>query len=163
MKMRWSSAIPVLSVCTALSFSGNRGLAQSTAASHATDFTSVEFYAPPNQTQMKSRLSGAEAQPEPGGLLIIKQLKLETFNTNGNPQAVVKAPECIYDTMNDTANSAGHLQLENGDGKIRIEGDGFLWRQEDSFLTISNRVRTVIESGPGAPKPAGKDGLKKTN
>ena len=38
------------------------------------------------QQQMKSRLSGAEAQPEPGGLLVIKQLKLETFNPNGKPE-----------------------------------------------------------------------------
>jgi hypothetical protein len=38
---------------------------------------------------MKSRLSGASAQPEPGGLLVIQQLKLEMFNTNGSPQAVV--------------------------------------------------------------------------
>jgi hypothetical protein len=97
---------------------------------------------------MKSRLSGAEAQPEPDGLLVIKQFKLETFTTNGNPQVVVEAPECIYDTLQNTANSAGHLQLQNGDGKIRVEGDGFLWRRKDSFLTISNHVHIVIETGP---------------
>ena len=27
-----------------------------------------------------------------------------------------------------------------------VEGEGFLWRQSDSFLTISNNVRTVIEN-----------------
>jgi hypothetical protein len=96
---------------------------------------------------MKSRLSGAEAQPLPGGLLVIKLFKLETFNTNGSPQVVVEAPECVYDTANNTANSPGHLQLRSSDGKIRTEGDGFLWRQDDSFLTISNHVRTVIETG----------------
>ena len=93
-------------------------------------------------------MSGAEAQPLPGGILIIKQLKLETFHTNGTPQAVVEAPECIYDTVNDTANSAGHLHLQNGDGTLRTDGDGFLWRQEDSSLTISNHVHTVIVTGP---------------
>ena len=112
------------------------------------NFASVEYYTAPNPTQMKTRLSGAEAQPLPDGLLVIKQLKLETFNTNGNPQAVIEAPECVYDTQSNTANSAGHLQLQSGDGKIRTEGDGFLWRQDDSFLTISNHVHTVIETGP---------------
>jgi len=146
--MKWSSTILVMLATTALFFPGVRGGAQPTAMSHATDFTSVEYYAPPNQTQMKSRLSGAEAQPQAGGLLIIKQLKLETFGTNGHPQAVVEAPECVYDTLHYTASSAGHLRLQNGDGKIRVEGDGFLWRQDDSFLTISNRVRTVIENAP---------------
>jgi hypothetical protein len=148
MKMKWSSAILVLSVLTALFFSGARGLAQPSPASHARDFTSVEYFAPPLQRQMKSRLSGAEAQPLPGGLLVITQLKLETFTTNGSPQAIVEAPECVYDTQHNTANSAGHLRLRSGDGKIRTEGDGFLWRQDDSFLTISNHVHTVIETGP---------------
>ncbi len=113
---------------------------------HASDFTSVEYYPAPNQTQIKTRLSGSEAQPEAGGLLVVKQLKLESFSTNGNPQAMVEAPECIYDTLHNTANSAGHLELRSGDGRIRTEGDGFLWRQNDSFLTISNHVRTVIEN-----------------
>ncbi len=111
-------------------------------------FTSVEYFGEPDPTQMKSRLSGAEAQPLPGGLLVIEQLKLETFNTNGSPQVIVRAPECVYDTLHDTANSAGHLELESGDGRIRTEGDGFLWREDDSFLTISNHVHTVIETGP---------------
>jgi hypothetical protein len=148
MKMKWSSAIPVLCVFAALFLPGARGLGQPAIASHARGFTSVEYYPVPLQQQMKSRLSGAEAQPEPGGLLVIKQLKLETFNTNGSPQAVVEAPECVYDAQHYTANSAGHLQLQNGDGRIRTEGDGFLWRQEDSFLTISNHVHTMIETGP---------------
>jgi len=135
-----------ISILLFISISNNR--AQPAVASHARGFTSVEYYPVPLQQQMKSRLSGAEAQPEPGGLLVIKQLKLETFNTNGSPQAVVEAPECIYDAQHYTASSAGHLQLQNGDGKIRTEGDGFLWRQEDSFLTISNHVHTMIETGP---------------
>jgi len=147
MKMKWTSAIPVLSVVAAVLICDARGLAQPGVTSHARGFSSVEYYPVPLQQQMKSRLSGAEAQPEPGGLLVIKQLKLELFNTNGAPQAVVQAPECVYDTQNYTATSAGHLQLQSGDGKIRTEGDGFLWRQEDSFLTISNHVHTVIENG----------------
>ena len=64
----------------------------------------------------------------------------------------MEAPECIYDTSRGMANSAGHLQLRSGDGKVRTEGDGFLWRQDDSFLTISNNVRTAIENSP-AIKP----------
>jgi hypothetical protein len=37
--------------------------------------------------------------------------------------------------------------LQNGDGKFVVEGEGFLWRQTNSFLTISNNVRTRIENG----------------
>ena len=119
---------------------------QPSVVQHATDFTSVEYFEPPNQQQMKSRLSGAEAQPQAGGLLVIKQFKLETFNVNGKPELIVSAPECVYDTFNRVANSPRHLQLQAGDGKFHVEGDGFLWRQNDSFLTISNHVHTVIRN-----------------
>jgi hypothetical protein len=121
--------------------------AQQNGFQHANDFTSTEYYGPTNQQQIKSILSGAEALPQPGGLLIIKQLKLRTFYPDGKPEIIVTAPECLYNTMSGTASSAGPLQLQTGDGKFRVEGEGFLWRQSDSFLTISNNVRTVIENG----------------
>jgi hypothetical protein len=114
---------------------------------HANHFTTTEYFEPPHQQQIKSILSGAEALPRPGGLLIIKQLKLEMFNPDGRLEWVVIAPECVYDTFKGVANSPGHLQVQTGDGKFRVEGDGFLWRQSDSFLTISNNVRTVVENG----------------
>lgn len=97
---------------------------------------------------MRSRLSGAEAQPLPGGLLVIKQLKLEIFRPDGEPEIVVNAPACVYNQLNGTASSPGRLEVQTGDGKTRVEGEGFLWRQSDSFLTISNDVRTVIKLGP---------------
>ena len=121
--------------------------AQPNDVQHASDFTSVEYYGPTNQQQIKSILSGAEALPQPGGLLIIKQLKLEMFNPDGKLEWVVNAPECVYDMLKGVANSPGHLQVRTGDGKFRVEGEGFLWRQSDPFLTISNNVHTVVENG----------------
>jgi hypothetical protein len=123
--------------------------AQSNLVGHANDFSSVEYYPAPNQQQIKSRLSGAEAQPLTGGLLAIKELKLETFGADGKSEIVVIAPECLYDQLGGTASSAGRLQVQYQEGKIRVEGEGFLWRQNDSFLTISNRISTVLEFGAG--------------
>ena len=121
--------------------------AQQNGLQHANNFTSTEYYGPTNQQQIKSILSGAEALPQPGGLLIIKQLKLEMFSPDGRLEWVVNAPECVYDTFKGVANSPGHLQVRTGDGKIRTDGDGFLWRQSEQKLTISNNVCSVIESG----------------
>jgi hypothetical protein len=146
MKTRLNSAVLVLSVILASGFFAGVIHAQQNGAGHASDFASVEYFGAPHQQQMKSRLSGAEAQPLAGGLLVIKQLKLETFNTNGSPATVVEAPECVYDTLKGEASSPGHLQLRTFDGIFRVEGDGFLWRQGDHLLTISNQVRTVIEN-----------------
>jgi hypothetical protein len=136
----------VLSILFFVSAANSR--AQPSALSSASSFTSVEYFDAPNQRQVKTRLSGAEAHPLPGGLLEVKQLKLESFATNGRPQVIITAPNCVYDQMNELAASPGHLQLRSGDGKFRLEGDGFLWRQADSFLTISNNVQTVIETAP---------------
>ena len=140
-----SLVIPFLTVGGLLFIAIPNGPAQPSGVRRASNFTSVEYFEPPHQLQMRSRLSGAEAQPQAGGLLVIRQLKLETFNQDGKPEIVVTAPECVYDTFNHMANSPGHLQLQTGDGKIHIEGDGFLRRQNDSCLTISNNVRTIIE------------------
>ncbi len=136
----WLAAGAVLSLAVVL---GVR--AQQTG--HATDFTTTEYYEPPHQQRVKYILSGAEALPQPGGLLIIKQFKLQTFDLEGRVERVVTAPECIYDTLGGTARSGGPLQLRNGDGTFRVEGEGFLWRQTNYFLTISNNVRTRIEAG----------------
>ncbi len=112
---------------------------------HATDFTSEQYFEAPNEQLVKLRLSGASAEPLPGGLLEVKQLKIENFNTNRTLRAVVRAPQCTFAPLDGVASSAGHLELQSGDGKFRVEGDGFLWQQNESSLVISNRVRTVIE------------------
>ena len=121
-------------------------------AGSATDFSSVEYYQAPHQQQIKSRMSGAEAQPLEGGLLLIKQLKLEAFEEDGKLQFVITAPECVYDPVKGLATSPGELHMHTGDGQLRIDGVGFLWRQSDSLLTISNQVQTVIEHAAAIPR-----------
>ena len=130
----------------ALGFSLPPSARSKTRTGHASDFTSVEYFEPPHQQLMKSRLSGAEAQPQAGGLLVIKQLKLETFDTNGMPGMIVKAPQCVYDTMHGVASSPGHLQLETADGKFPRRGRRFFVAASESILYISNNVQTVIET-----------------
>ena len=111
----------------------------------ATDFTSEQYFEAPNDQLVKMRLSGASAEPLPGGLLEVKRLKIETFSTNRTLLAVVRAPQCTFAPLAGVASSAGPLELQSGDGKFRVEGKGFLWRQNESSLIISNRVQTVIE------------------
>jgi hypothetical protein len=123
--------------------------AQQLPVGHATDFTTVSYFEPPHDQQVKMKLTGAEAQPLPGGLLDVKQLRVETFGLDGKTQVVVRAPQCTYAPLDGVANSAGHMELQSGDGKFHVQGEGFLWRQTVSSLTISNHVQTVIDM-PGA-------------
>lgn len=118
-----------------------------TGLGYATNFSSVAYFEPPNEQQVKIRLSGAEASPLPGTLFDLKKMKVEKFGADGKLEAVVLAPRCIYAPLDGVATSAGHLELQSGDGKFRVEGDGFLWVQNDSSLVISNHVRSVIKAG----------------
>jgi hypothetical protein len=112
----------------------------------ATDFTITEYYESPNQQRVKSILSGAEVVHRPGQPDVIKQFKLLTFNLEGQTNLVVTGPECFYDEKACTASSAGPLQVQNGDGTFRMDGEGFLWRQTNSSLTISNQVRSMADN-----------------
>jgi hypothetical protein len=118
--------------------------AQQVVLGHATDFTSDEYFEPPNQQLIKIRLSGASATPLPGGAENITDLKIESFDLSGKTQAIIRAPQCTYLMLDGVVSSPGHLEIETGDGRMRTTGDGFLWRQSDNSLTISNNVHTVI-------------------
>jgi hypothetical protein len=144
MKIKLNNAFLVLFAFMALGFIAVR--AQQNTTGHANDFTSVEYFEPPHQTMMRTRLSGAEAQPLTGGLLVIQQLKLETFDSNGVPEMIIKAPHCVYDTVRGVASSPGHLRLETADGSSHVEGDGFLWLQASHSLYISNNVQSEFET-----------------
>ena len=118
---------------------------------NATNFSTVTYFEPPHEQQVKMRLSGAEASPLPGTLFDLKKMKVEKFGSDGKPEAVVLAPQCVYAPLDGVASSPGHLELKSGDGKIRTEGDGFLWQQNEQSLVISNHVRTVIELPSAKP------------
>jgi hypothetical protein len=107
-------------------------------------FSAPFFYAPPNQNQLKTLLSGAEASLQTNGEVRLRDVQLKTFAVDGSTQAVIHTPECFYNPVTQSARSAGHIEVHSGDGKSMLEGTGFYWRQADSTLVISNRVRTVL-------------------
>ena len=115
------------------------------------DFAVPDYFDPPNQNQVKSRLSGKEAEPRRGGLFLIKDIKVESFRLDGFCEFHVTAPECIYDSRQRTAYSPSEVRLESGDGRLLVEGRGFLWQQTNSLIIISNDQRTVLRP----PSPTG--------
>jgi hypothetical protein len=109
----------------------------------ASDFNSVDYFEAPHQQQVKSCISGTEAEPLAGGLLMIKGVRLEHYDVDGKLQFIVETPECIYDPNNGIATSPSDVHMRTGDDQLHIDGQGFLWRQSDSFFTISNQSKTV--------------------
>jgi hypothetical protein len=112
-----------------------------------TNITQVMYYEPPHEQQIKLRLTGAEMSPLPEALFEIKQLQVWQYATDGRLQAAAESPQCIFAPMENIASSTNHLVLKSGDGKLRLEGDGYIWRQGDNSLTISNNVYAVLKTG----------------
>lgn len=115
------------------------------------DFSVPDYFDPPHENQLKSRLRGKEAEPRPGGLFVIKQIQLESFRLDGFCEFRITAPECIYDNQRRAAYSAGEVRLESGNGQLVVEGRGFHWEQTNSLIIISNDQRTIIRP----PSPSG--------
>ena len=107
-------------------------------------FKVPEYYEPPHETQMKSMLEGARADRQPDGRYLVTTAKWRTFRVSGEGELVAEAPECAYDPRQRTVSSAGPLHVETADGKFSIDGEGFLYRQTNSTLLVSNRVHTIL-------------------
>ncbi|MBI3850667.1 MAG: hypothetical protein HY298_10410 [Verrucomicrobia bacterium] len=123
-------------------------------------FRFAEPYDPPLQNQTKYLLMGAEGRALGEGKVLLKEFRMETFARNGDRQTISSAPECVYDTINRTVSSAGPMQMQTADGKFFIQGEGFLLRQTNLSLVISNKVETTIHkellaSPTSQLKPAG--------
>jgi len=122
--------------------------AQLLPAGSGTNLSSVMYYEPPNEQHVEMRLSGSEMSPLPGvALYNVKKLKIERFGLDGRLVAVAQSPDCVYAPLDGVASSPGHLDLLLGEGKIHLQGEGFLWQQNEQSLVVSNQVRTVIKMG----------------
>jgi len=142
------STILFLAALTALGGFAAAGRAQQNVAGHANNFSSVEYFDPPHQQHMKSRLSGAEARPQAGGRLLIQDLKLEIFYTNGARRRSSRRRTAFMTRKAAWRIRRGTCGWRRATAIPHVEGDGFLWRGSSSLLTISNNVRTVIEKTP---------------
>jgi lipopolysaccharide export system protein LptA len=103
-----------------------------------------EYYPPPHEAQMKSLLEGAEAEQRSASQVLVTKAKLQTFAENGEPELVIETPQCLYDSQFHWVSSAASLHVRSADGRFSTDGEGFLWQQTNSSLTISNRVHTIV-------------------
>src|SRR3954467_8415298 len=93
-------------------------------ASRVRGFRVPQFFESPHETKMKSLLEGAEAEPQPGGLIRIANFRLQTFNEQGENTMTVRSPHCIFDSTKQTVSSDGPLEVRTTDGKLLVEGEG---------------------------------------
>lgn len=107
------------------------------------NFSIPDYYAGSNKK--RSVMTGAQAIPQPGGQVLIKELHIETYDQSGATNLIVEAPQCEFDYSSRTAWSSGPLLVRDARGRFTLEGqNGFLWRQTNSSLIVSNEVRATI-------------------
>jgi hypothetical protein len=113
-----------------------------------TDFYDARQRVPGRTNLLKSLVIAREAYPQSNGLILLTEMRMESYQLTGQTNVIARSPECLVDTQRRMVFSAGHLQLESGDGQLFIEGDGFLCRLTNFTLNLTNNVRTVIRRGP---------------
>ncbi|MCC6822496.1 MAG: hypothetical protein IT579_17340, partial [Verrucomicrobia subdivision 3 bacterium] len=94
------------------------------AALEANNFSTSEYYAGTNYTKLQFQLSAAQARSLSGDRQLLTKVKLLSFKLTGEPELVIEVPECVYDQNTRTVGSPGPLQVQSGDGRFRIAGDG---------------------------------------
>ena len=128
--------------------------AQQQPAGHAKDFRTHQDYNGPNLNQRKTEFSGKDASPLAGSSkVLVKGADMKSYREDGTLVMAAQAPECVYDGGKKQASSSGPLKMHTGDGRFFIEGTGFLWRESDSGLVLSNHVHSILhsETTNGAP------------
>lgn len=116
------------------------------AALEGSNFSLSEYFPGTNYTKLQHKLSAAQARSLPGNRQLLTDVKLQAFKLTGELELVIEVPECVFDQTNKTVGSPGALQVQSGDGRFRIAGDGFLYRQGESRVVISNRVHAIVET-----------------
>jgi len=107
------------------------------------NFSIPDYYAGSNQK--RSVMTGAQAIPQSATQVLIKGLHIETYDKAGATNLIVEAPECQFDYSSKNAWSSGPLRVRDARGRFTLAGQhGFLWRQTNSNLIVSNKVRTTI-------------------
>jgi hypothetical protein len=126
--------------------------AQTMSFGKGSNVTYRDYYDPPNQSKVRAIVRGAEAIPEGKGRVRLKNLHIESFRENGTLEAVVDAPDCVYDHTTRTASSAGPLAAHSADGQLHMQGVGFFLSLTNQSLYISNNFKISLRQLKLAPK-----------
>ena len=118
--------------------------AQFTQGMKISNFSASDPFPAPHYKQMRYVVTGVEGRPQSDKTFLLTGLQLKTFKVNGENEMTVDAPECIFNDKARTAQSAGKLMLQSGDGKLRVEGVGFGCQLAQKILIISNDVTAII-------------------
>ena len=96
--------------------------------------------------RLKALIMGQEGRHLSNRVYLVTRMQLEHYELNGQTNLVAQAPECLFNLEDRIAWSTGRLEIVAMNGAMKVEGnEGFEVLMTNSVLTLSNRVRTVIQ------------------
>jgi hypothetical protein len=104
-----------------------------------------------NPARLDALVTGKGARTLPAGQVQLTEFRRESYTDEGRTNLIIVATNCVFDPASRSARSSDGLRVQSGDGQLSIEGIGFIWRQTNLTLTISNSVRTVLKTA--SPRP----------
>lgn len=111
------------------------------------DFVWPEYHPAPHDKQLRFRLQAAQAEPMEGAWVRAREVTLERFTLEGQQEWFVHCDHCQFHTATQEARSEGPLELRLQSERLILTGQGFLWRQSNAWLVVSNQVRTTLRGG----------------
>lgn len=118
------------------------------------DFVWPEYHDPPHERQLRFRLQAAQAEPGDGAWVRVREVVLERFDLEGQREWWIGCDHGEFHTGTQEARSDGSLEVRLRVDRLRLQGQGFLWRQTNMWLVVSNKVQAVLRGrwieAPGA-------------
>jgi hypothetical protein len=94
----------------------------------------------------------AEARPQGNTNILLIDMTVETYATNGALDLTAHAPICNWNVRSNIASSPSRVSIRSVPGKMFHEADGFLWDNNNQMIYFSNNVHTIIQNEPLAAK-----------
>jgi len=117
-------------------------------SSRVKGFKIVDYYpAEPGKTSIiRSIFLGDEAYPLPSrlGSVQIKGMTIELFNPEGQTNLIIKADDCFFDSLSQSAYSSNKIWGATPDNSLSITGSGFLWSSSNATIIVTNDVQTIL-------------------
>ena len=96
--------------------------------------------------RLRGMFFGKEWQHLSNKVFRVTTMRIENYEMTGETNLIAVAPECLFDSEARVAWSTGRLDIVGMNGAVTIRGErGFYARMTNSTLTVSNKVRTVIQ------------------
>jgi hypothetical protein len=118
--------------------------AQLARVGNAAGFTLPDYYPSTNGVQkLRTVLTGSQAQPLSNGVFLLTDPRIENYTQDGELEWVATSLDAVASIFTHSAWSTNHLVFKTADTNLVLKARGFLWRQAEGVLIVSNQTTWI--------------------